>query len=262
MEVHHHPDLHHRNKHWKEYFLEFLMIFLAVTMGFFAENIRERISERGKEKEFIESMVADLKSDTANFRYYILNGTAVTQKIDSLINMLRSQGKDTQTATLYYLARTISTKSYPVQMFDRTYSQMKSSGNLRILHVQSIADSVTAYYYDAGLITSQQNFINNFLLEYIKNVSVVFDAAVFQKMYNHGLTMDSSANARFQYLIMPPDGNPALSDESKPAINALIGSIHFLYARVINMNTIISYENKKAALLIHLLQKEYHLENE
>ena len=34
MEVHHHPDLHHKPKKWKEYFLEFLMIFLAVTMGF------------------------------------------------------------------------------------------------------------------------------------------------------------------------------------------------------------------------------------
>ena len=41
MEVHHHPDLHHKAKPWKEYFLEFIMIFLAVTMGFFAENIRE-----------------------------------------------------------------------------------------------------------------------------------------------------------------------------------------------------------------------------
>ena len=40
MEVHHHPDLHHKPKKWKEYFLEFLMIFLAVTMGFIAENIR------------------------------------------------------------------------------------------------------------------------------------------------------------------------------------------------------------------------------
>jgi nitrogen-specific signal transduction histidine kinase len=31
MEVHHHLDLHHRKKQWKEYLLEFLMLFLAVT---------------------------------------------------------------------------------------------------------------------------------------------------------------------------------------------------------------------------------------
>jgi hypothetical protein len=45
MEVHHHPDIHHKTKKWKEYVLEFLMIFLAVTMGFIAENIREHFSE-------------------------------------------------------------------------------------------------------------------------------------------------------------------------------------------------------------------------
>jgi hypothetical protein len=39
MEVHHHPDLHHKPKPWKEYFLEFLMIFLAVTMGFLRKVI-------------------------------------------------------------------------------------------------------------------------------------------------------------------------------------------------------------------------------
>jgi hypothetical protein len=63
MEVHHHPDLHHKKKNFKEYFLEFLMIFLAVTLGFFAENIREHLSDSAKEKEYIESLVQDLKLD-------------------------------------------------------------------------------------------------------------------------------------------------------------------------------------------------------
>jgi hypothetical protein len=42
MDVHHHPDLHHKKKNFKEYFLEFLMIFLAVTLGFIGSirNIR------------------------------------------------------------------------------------------------------------------------------------------------------------------------------------------------------------------------------
>jgi hypothetical protein len=34
MEVHHHPDLHHEPKKWKEYFLEFLMIFFGSNDGF------------------------------------------------------------------------------------------------------------------------------------------------------------------------------------------------------------------------------------
>lgn len=63
MEVHHHPDLHHKKKDFKEYFLEFLMIFLAVTLGFFAEGLRENISDHSKEKEYIVSIIQDMKKD-------------------------------------------------------------------------------------------------------------------------------------------------------------------------------------------------------
>src|ERR1700712_2861915 len=63
MEVHHHPDLHHKEKPWKEYLLEGLMIFVAVTMGFFAESLREHIAN--KDKEIIASLVRDVKKDTS-----------------------------------------------------------------------------------------------------------------------------------------------------------------------------------------------------
>jgi len=55
MEVHHHPDVHHKKKNIKKSFLEFLMIFLAVTMGFFAENIREHFAEETIAKEYLET---------------------------------------------------------------------------------------------------------------------------------------------------------------------------------------------------------------
>ena len=71
MEVHHHPDLHHKKKNFKEYFLEFLMIFLAVTLGFIAENIREKITEHHKAKTYAAEMVNDLESDTIQLRKYI-----------------------------------------------------------------------------------------------------------------------------------------------------------------------------------------------
>src|SRR5277367_3916887 len=71
MEVHHHPDLHHKSKKWKEYFLEFLMIFLAVTLGFIAENLREHLTERAKEKQYVEGFIRNLKDDTARLRHVI-----------------------------------------------------------------------------------------------------------------------------------------------------------------------------------------------
>jgi hypothetical protein len=71
MEIHHHPQLHHKPKPWKEYFLEFLMIFLAVTMGFFAESYREHLVDKRKEREIITALFNDIKKDTANLNIII-----------------------------------------------------------------------------------------------------------------------------------------------------------------------------------------------
>src|SRR5579862_3140704 len=68
MEVHHHPQLEHKHKPWKEYFLEFLMIFLAVSMGFFAETIRENISESGKAKELAKSLYQEVYADSVTMQ--------------------------------------------------------------------------------------------------------------------------------------------------------------------------------------------------
>src|ERR1700739_486224 len=88
MEVHHHPDLHHKKKPWTEYLLEFLMIFLAVTMGFFAETIRENITNREKERQYVESMIADLKSDTSALKNYLRLERLYGAMLDSLIVIL------------------------------------------------------------------------------------------------------------------------------------------------------------------------------
>src|SRR6202162_5030093 len=85
MEVHHHPDVHHKRKNFREYFLEFLMIFLAVTMGFFAENIREYFSDNGKEKQYLELLVDDLKKDTAALNYSIRRLQFNIENGDSLV---------------------------------------------------------------------------------------------------------------------------------------------------------------------------------
>ena len=70
MEVHHHPQLEHKEKPWKEYLLEGLMIFLAVSLGFIAENVRENLSEKNKKKELIEMVSLDFERDIHQLDYH------------------------------------------------------------------------------------------------------------------------------------------------------------------------------------------------
>lgn len=100
MEVHHHPKVERKN--FKEYFLEFLMIFLAVTLGFFAENIRESIAHRKKEKEYIVSIIQDLKMDTAGINKHLIYRQDRKIKLDSLSLLLKMPNYANYTSLIYY----------------------------------------------------------------------------------------------------------------------------------------------------------------
>jgi hypothetical protein len=83
MEVHAHS--HTPRKKWTHYFWEFFMLFLAVTLGFLVENQREHMVEHRREKEFMISLVEDLKLDTAQFSRIRLYRLDRLRNIDSTI---------------------------------------------------------------------------------------------------------------------------------------------------------------------------------
>ena len=71
MEVHPHThtDPAHggtSRKRFKHYLWEFLMLFLAVFCGFLAENFREHQVEKARERQYMQSMIQDLQSDTSS----------------------------------------------------------------------------------------------------------------------------------------------------------------------------------------------------
>ncbi|MFN2440980.1 MAG: hypothetical protein ABR503_17380, partial [Chitinophagaceae bacterium] len=70
MEVHHHGHVHEKKK-WLEYLFQFFMLFLAVFCGFLAEYQLEHKIEKDREKQFIQSLVNDIKADTARLKVII-----------------------------------------------------------------------------------------------------------------------------------------------------------------------------------------------
>ena len=146
MEVHHHPDLQHKRKNFREYFLEFLMIFLAVTMGFFAENIREYFSDSQKEKQYVTSLSEDLKKDTVALHYSIRRLARDIKAIDSIISLFAKnqlQKQDDNTILRLGIACGLSVD---IVFNDRTSSQLKSSSSMRLIKNKAVADSILQYW--------------------------------------------------------------------------------------------------------------------
>src|SRR5688500_5955845 len=136
MEVHHHS--HTPRKKWTHYFWEFIMLFLAVFCGFLAENKREHMIEHQREKQYMRSMIEDLKSDTAMHRTNRMLRQSRIAMIDSVISILISSDRNLRGSDLHYYARSISP---PTNIFpnDRTVQQLKSSGNLRLIRNSDIS---------------------------------------------------------------------------------------------------------------------------
>jgi len=75
-----------KTRSWKGYFLEFIMLFLAVSLGVMADNFREKISERTKEKEYIRSMIEDVEEDRINIKEVLHINNQRVIYLDSFLN--------------------------------------------------------------------------------------------------------------------------------------------------------------------------------
>src|SRR5215204_1592309 len=150
MEVHHHS--HSSRKKWAHYFWEFLMLFLAVFAGFLAENQREHFVEHQREEQFINSLINDIKVDTARLNSLIESRSIRETKLDSLMLLLNSENANQHTRDIYYLATTIPRITlFQFTPNDGTMQQLKNSGGLRLIRNGVVADNIINY--DASIRT-------------------------------------------------------------------------------------------------------------
>src|SRR5215204_42082 len=142
MEVHHHA--HTTRKKWTHYFWEFLMLFLAVFCGFLAEYQLEHTIENQREKKYVQSLIQDLRTDTAHLEVYIKLRKEKRVMMDSLL-MLLSTGMHKQYGNeTYFFARHVF-NGPPFVSTDGTMQQLKNAGNLRLIKNENIISSILAY---------------------------------------------------------------------------------------------------------------------
>jgi hypothetical protein len=243
MEVHAHT--HTARKKWTHYFWEFLMLFLAVFCGFMAEYQLEHTIEKDREKQYMITMIEDLKTDSVMLERNIRQRTSRIRMIDSLVSLLNSPERDLKGNDLYFFARSISP---PTNMFpnDRTIQQLKSSGNLRLIRNKDISNEIMAYDQIIRQALFELDDEIEIRAEYRQLASKVFKTTVFHEM----IAGDTVAR---------PAGNPVLFTTNPDLINELIGRIQY-FKRVHHVQLITSEKLLiKAKQLSNFIKEEYHL---
>jgi len=246
MEVHHHPDLHHEKKPWKEYFLEFIMIFLAVTMGFFAETIRENISDGAKGKEYIRSFVQDLRHDTTSFSTLLAYDQNKMIALNNLFPCFDTIEKNSKSVSCLVPIMEKSAGNRIINFTDGTIQQLKNAGGFRLLN-EVDRDSIVAYdhavrtfqNFESTLFQQRQDIVRDV---YVKLVNFKAEQMLFP---------DYAKNAA---------AIPLFYSNDKLLLNEYFNDL-FLYKRVINNQIILVSKLKKQAIgLIKYFENKYSLE--
>jgi hypothetical protein len=260
MEVHHHPDLHHAKKKWKEYFLEFLMIFLAVTLGFIAENIRESISEHERAKAFASSMLKDLQEDTAQLRPYRIYFDYAANNVDTLMQMLSAHElKDIPTGKLYWYSLWGGAHRFFIPN-DATFQQMKSSGALRYFD-KTVAYDAANYDRLCRMMQTTETSLSSIYGEARKSRALIFEFR-FSDIANNiaranNITLVNTSHVDQQKIETFIQSNPPLLSYDKTLINQYVELVRsrFLHNNVMLADSLMNQSKK----LIKELEEKYDL---
>jgi hypothetical protein len=245
MEVHSHT--HTPRKKWTHYFWEFLMLFLAVFCGFLAEYKLEHTIEHQREKQYIQSLIADLESDQQVLTQHILHIKSGISMMDSVIIILNTPSLiANNTGSLYYLAR-LAPRLSPLSTNNRTFEQLKNSGNFRLIRNINTSNKIMSYYEKFPLIRLLESVNETEFNEFKKVAAKVFDPAVFIRMEGEKGEINRT------------DENPSLRTTDFELLQEL--SVFSVYMDGTKKGILGADEELKIAgsELIGYLQKEYHL---
>jgi len=242
MEVHHHPEV--EKKGLKEYLLEGFMIFLAVSMGFIAENIRENITEHKTEKILAESVLEDMKKDTASLNSLIVANNKRLNSINALLVMLHLPKEQWNDTNCYRNMAPIMT-SVPFNPTDGTYTQMKTSGTLRYFK-QSLVNLMNEYDVQTRKTAYRDNVVQNAI--WVLG-DLIFDS----------INLEVLADMRFNKPIIH---EMYLNLKDKAKIDKFINLIVMNQTHRIRASQEYEEQLKIATKLINNLQAAYHFKNE
>jgi hypothetical protein len=244
MEVHTHT--HTARKKWTHYLWEFLMLFLAVFCGFLAENFREHQVEHQREKQYMVSLVEDLGTDTAELKKGILNTDSTNNYTDSVLFFLSTLKINDQIPARFAGLMRIAGQRLSLINTDRTSSQLKNSGAMRLIRDKKVVDAILRYW---NQIEKTNLTLERYLVYRNAGRELSFRLFMWTEVYRR---LNPMKKDTIQYLKVI-DKDPKKWDE---LMNIISGSGLIVSSGHINN---LKKQLELAINLIDLIKKEYHL---
>lgn len=223
------------------------MIFIAVTLGFFAESLREHISNKDKTAEYMKSLLVDVTTDTASINHYLAGEKMKAVAYDSLLGYLKKPLRhDTAFLSKFYNAAFYTIGRNGMGFTDRIIGQLKNSENFRLINNREVADAITDY--SGG--TSYYNYLSGIDDHYTNQSQEQARLLINFEVYATPIGAGRQG----------VDNTIDLISSDPHVIQQYINSIYLREMVEGTMTFAVEQQKKRAIALIGLLKKEYKLE--
>ena len=230
------------------------MIFLAVTLGFFAENIREKITEHTRAKIYAGTMLNDLRTDTSALKAYINYWNYASNNVDTLFQLLsKAEPSQIPSGKLYWYGLFGGAPTIFISN-DATFQEMKSAGALSYFKSE-LSEKITQY---DQLIRRMRVYDDQ-------------DAKIFSEVRKlrsqlFYVQFNEQANYVYQSNRITPDrqkidsfinSNPPLLSTDKTIFNQYLEMVRsrFIPSKLRSADTLLV----RATAIIEDMQNQYHL---
>jgi hypothetical protein len=224
---------------------EIILVVVGIMIAVSIDDWVKHQSDRVTERTYMQSLMDDLKMDTVNFRLFQNNNIAVFSAIDSLIFNLRRPDWPEHGAQSAYWGRIMTTLTMRIHPVERTFEQMKSSGQLHLIADQSTANAISDYYNSFYNLDTYNEATLLWLDDYLNNMGKVFDGEALLFVLKNRV---------------PPPKSSGLITNDPMAHNELIASAQYVYG-VIQLTQELTQKQKIAAQnLMEIIQSNYQFE--
>ena len=258
MEVHAHS--HTAREKWTHYFWEFIMLFLAVFCGFLAEYQLEHKIEKDREKQFIQTMAEDLKTDSAQLSNLIRIRKLRVQKLDTLFHIIATDEyiiEGRKVYELYELPYWDILRFFPS---DRTMQQLKNGGNLRLIRKKNVSKALIKYDIWVRNRKEYESLQLELATQINQHIEKILDPLILEKAtraYAGKQLLADTIIKRNGRMDLPSSISISkLADADKKIFLKYIYQVKTLYLEFIRDNM---SEKKLAEETLALVVKEYHL---
>ncbi|WGK65853.1 DUF6090 family protein [Croceiramulus getboli] len=224
---------------------EIILVVIGILIALQINNWNEHQNDLKVERTNMINLLEDLKDDIKLYDEYRQRNAKIYDRIDSIVPNIKSADRKAHVGKLVYWSRLVTLEWMVIEPINRTYSEMKSSGQLRLINDMEISKQLSKYYNSFSKFEILNNAGLSWAEQYVESLGKIFDAEASMKVM---LTQQMGEAQPNQMLTEDPI-----------TINQFLNALNF-FQGAISRGDKQSLENEQNALMIiELIEIKYNL---